>query len=59
MYRCYGKEITGENDIMDIDETKLLIDISRTNYTGYELEKILGRQYGKKRRKNSIKSAKK
>ncbi len=42
---CYGKEMIGQADIADIDETKLLIDVSRTGLTGYELEKILGRNY--------------
>lgn len=42
---CYGKEIAGTDDIVDIDETKILINISKTGYTGYELEKILGRKY--------------
>jgi arginine decarboxylase len=42
---CYGKEIAGTDDIVDIDETKILINISKTGYTGYELEKILGREY--------------
>jgi arginine/lysine/ornithine decarboxylase len=43
---CYGKEIVGSDDIVDIDETKILINISETGYTGYELEKSLGRKYG-------------
>lgn len=44
-YRCYGKEIIGQADILDIDETKLFIDVSKTGFTGFELEKILGRNY--------------
>jgi arginine/lysine/ornithine decarboxylase len=42
---CYGKEIIGQDDIYDLDETKILINVSKTGYTGYELEKILGRKY--------------
>ncbi len=42
---CYGKEIVGTYDIFDIDETKVLINVSKTGYTGYELEKVLGRQH--------------
>ena len=42
---CYGKELIGTDDIVDMDETKILVNISRTGYTGYELEKILGRKY--------------
>ncbi len=44
-YHCYGKEIIDKVDVADIDETKLFIDVSKTGYTGYELEKILGRNY--------------
>lgn len=43
---CYGKEVVGTDDIYDLDETKILINVSKTGYTGYELEKILGRKYG-------------
>lgn len=42
---CYGKEVVGIDDVVDIDETKILVNISETGYTGYELEKILGREY--------------
>lgn len=42
---CYGKEVAGTDDVIDIDETKILINIAKTGYTGYELEKILGREY--------------
>ena len=42
---CYGKELVGTDDIADIDETKILINITKTGYTGYELEKVLGREY--------------
>jgi arginine decarboxylase len=45
-YYCYGKEVMGSNDIAEVDETKLLINVSRTGYTGYEIEKILGKKYG-------------
>lgn len=45
VYRCYGKEVIDDENIIDIDETKLLIDVSKTGYTGYEMEKILGRDY--------------
>lgn len=41
----YGKEVIGTDDIAAIDETKLLIDVSQSGYTGTELEKILGRKY--------------
>lgn len=44
-YRCYGREVVGIDNIADMDETKLLIDVSTTGFTGYELEKILGRKY--------------
>lgn len=44
-FHCYGKEIIGTDDIADMDETKILVNISKTKYTGYELEKILGRKY--------------
>ena len=44
-YHCYGKEIIGQADIIDIDETKLFIDVNKMGLTGYELEKILGRDY--------------
>lgn len=42
---CYGKEVVNIDDIDDIDETKLLIDVSQSGYTGIELERILGREY--------------
>jgi len=42
---CYGKEVIYTDDIDDIDETKLLIDVSQSGYTGIELEKTLGRKY--------------
>lgn len=42
---CYGKEVIGMDDIHDIDETKLLIDVSQSGYSGTELEKILGGEY--------------
>lgn len=42
---CYGKEVINTDDICDIDETKLLIDVSQSGYSGTELEKILGREY--------------
>lgn len=42
---CYGNEVVGKDDIYDIDETKILVDISKTGHTGLELEKILGRKY--------------
>lgn len=42
---CYGKEVINTDDIYDIDETKLLINVSETGYSGVELEKILGREY--------------
>jgi len=42
---CYGREIIGTDDIVDIDETKIFVNISKTGYTGYELEKVLGREY--------------
>lgn len=45
-YHCYGKEIIGQSGIVDIDETKLYINVSRTGFTGYEVERILGRKYG-------------
>jgi ornithine decarboxylase len=44
-FYCYGKELVGTDDIADIDETKILINIAKTGYTGYELEKVLGREY--------------
>jgi arginine/lysine/ornithine decarboxylase len=45
-YRCYGRELVGLDDVSDIDETKLLIDVRETGYTGSELEIVLGRRYG-------------
>lgn len=42
---CYGKEVINTDDIDDIDETKLLIDVSQSGYTGTKLDKILGREY--------------
>lgn len=45
-YICYGREVIGTDDIADMDETKLLIDVSQTGYSGYEFEKLLGRSYG-------------
>jgi len=44
-FLCYGREVINTHDIDDIDETKLLIDVSQSGYTGIELEKILGRKY--------------
>lgn len=44
-YHCFGKELIGQANIADIDETKLLIDVIKTGFTGYELEKILGKKY--------------
>lgn len=44
-FYCYGKEIIGTDDIVNIDETKILINVTKTGFTGYELEKILGRKY--------------
>lgn len=42
---CYGREVIGTDDIHDIDETKLLIDVSGSGYSGRDLEKKLGREY--------------
>jgi len=44
-FHCYGKEVIGKEDIVSMDETKIFINVSKTGYTGYELEKILGRKY--------------
>ena len=44
-YICYGREVVGTDDITDMDETKLLIDVSQSGYSGYEFEKLLGRNY--------------
>lgn len=44
-YHCYGKELVGQSDIVDIDETKLFIQVSETGFSGYEIEKILGKKY--------------
>lgn len=44
-FHCYGREVIGTDDIYDIDETKLLIDVSDSGYSGIELEKILGRRH--------------
>lgn len=44
-YYCYGKEIVGYYDIVDMDETKLLIDVTATGYTGYQIEKKLTKDY--------------
>jgi len=43
---CYGREIIDTDDIVDIDETKILINVGKIGYTGYEMEKILGKEYG-------------
>lgn len=45
-YHCYGKEIIGQSAIVDIDETKLFIKVSKTGFTGHEIERMLGRKYG-------------
>lgn len=45
-YICYGREVVGTDDIADMDETKLLIDVSQTGYTGHEFEKLLAGSYG-------------
>jgi len=44
-FHCYGEEVVGTNDIVAIDRTKLLIDVSESGYTGTELERLLGRKY--------------
>lgn len=43
---CYGREVAGTYDIADMDETRLLIDVSMTGYSGQEFEKLLGENYG-------------
>ena len=41
----HGKELVGANGVYDYDLGKLVIDLSKTNLTGTELQKILREKY--------------
>ena len=41
----HGKEVIGANGVYDYDLGKLVIDLSKTNLTGTELQKILREKY--------------
>ena len=41
----HGKELVGANGVCDYDLGKLVIDLSKTNLTGTELQKILREKY--------------
>jgi arginine decarboxylase len=43
---CPGKELSGNPGCYDFDETKLTVNVRRLGLTGYEVEKILIREYG-------------
>jgi arginine decarboxylase len=40
-FYCVGQEIRGQKGIYDIDLSRLMVNVSRAGYTGYEVEKIL------------------
>lgn len=42
---AFGKEIIDKNGCYEFDETKLVVNCSKLNITGYELEKILREEY--------------
>jgi arginine/lysine/ornithine decarboxylase len=44
-YYVFGKELIGNPGVFDIDETKLGIHVKNIGLTGYEIEKILNREY--------------
>jgi arginine decarboxylase len=43
---AFGRELAGTPGCFDFDETKLGIYVAGIGYTGYELERVLRRQYG-------------
>lgn len=43
--RCIGKEFIGKPGVYDIDPTRLTITVKDKGYTGYEVERILQKQY--------------
>jgi len=40
-FYCVGSELCGHRGIYDVDLTRLMINVSRAGYTGYEVERIL------------------
>ncbi len=42
---CLGKELIGKPGVYNIDPTRLTITVKKTNYTGYEVARILQEQY--------------
>ncbi|MEI7905573.1 MAG: aminotransferase class I/II-fold pyridoxal phosphate-dependent enzyme [Candidatus Firestonebacteria bacterium] len=43
---CFGKEVIGREGIYDVDVTKLTIDTRAAGNSGYEVSRILNKQYG-------------
>lgn len=43
---CPGKEMLNKDTIFDFDQTKIVIDVSRLGYTGFEVMDILLDHYG-------------
>ena len=42
---CFEKEMMILNDILDFDQTKLIIDVTQLGFTGFEISEILEMDY--------------
>lgn len=42
---CFGREVINRNSIADLDVTKLTIDVGPWGWSGYELLKLLNKEY--------------
>jgi len=42
---CFGEELIGRPGVYEIDPTRLTITVKNKSYTGYEVERILQKQY--------------
>lgn len=44
-FYCVGPEIRGQKGIYDIDLSRLMVNVSKAGYTGYEVEEILRKRF--------------
>jgi arginine/lysine/ornithine decarboxylase len=42
---CLGKELIGQHGVVDLDLTRLVVDVSGTGRTGYEVDRLLFREH--------------
>jgi arginine decarboxylase len=44
-FRCVGREVCGKNGIYDIDLSRLMVNVSSSGYTGFEVERTLRQNF--------------